>query len=149
MIGRYAEGDIGAVVALSDSVGVRILIAQWPDPQIPLATFGFNLGFAKWVEEGKIMFAIYDHPLVQTYLGVMGTLLIERMRLDPVTLFNGMAILIDPQIADAEQMRRVTNALIPQEIQDRYLNNRDDAESGDAERGDSGNDAGNLADRDN
>ena len=124
---RYAQGDIAAVMALSDSVGVRILTAQWPDPEIPLATFGFNLGFAKWVEEGKIMFAIYDHPLVQTYLSVMGALLIDRMRLDPVTLFNGMTVLIDPQIADAEQMRRVTNALIPQEIQDRYLDNGDDA----------------------
>ena len=118
---RYAEGDIAAVMALSDTVGVRILVEQWPDPQIPLATFGFNLGFAKWVEEGKIMFAIYDHPLVQSYLSVMGALLIDRMKLDPVTLFNGMTMLIDPQIADAEQMRRVTNALIPQEIQDRYL----------------------------
>jgi len=122
---RYAEGDIAAVIALSDTVGVRILVAQWPEPQIPLATFGFNLGFAKWVEEGKIMFAIYDHPLVQSYLSVMGALLIDRMKLDPVTLFNGMTMLIDPQIADAEQMRRVTNALIPQEIQDRYLGEGD------------------------
>ncbi|MYD16705.1 MAG: substrate-binding domain-containing protein [Chloroflexi bacterium] len=123
---RYAEGDIAAVMALSDSVGVRILVEQWPDPQIPLATFGFNLGFAKWVEEGKILFAIYDHPLVQSYLSVMGALLIDRMKLDPVTLFNGMTMLIDPQIADAEQMRRVTNALIPQEIQDRYLSGGED-----------------------
>lgn len=123
---RYAEGDIAAVMALSDSVGVRILVEQWPDPQIPLATFGFNLGFAKWVEEGKILFAIYDHPLVQSYLGVMGALLVDRMKLDPVTLFNGMTMLIDPQIADAEQMRRVTNALIPQEIQDRYLGEGED-----------------------
>ena len=134
---RYAQGDIGAVMALSDSVGVRILTAQWPNPEVPLATFGLNLGFAKWVEEGKIMFAIYDHPLVQTYLGVMGALLIDRMRLDTVTLFNGMTLLIDPQIADAEQMRRVTNALIPQEIQDRYLNNGEDAEGDDEESDDS------------
>ncbi len=129
---RAAQGDIAAVMALSDSVGLDILFAQWPDPEVPLATFGFNLGFAKWVEEGKIMFAIYDHPLVQTYLGVMGALLIERMRLDPVTLFNGMAMLIEPQIADAEQMRRVTNALIPQEIQDRYLTD-DEAEQKDSD----------------
>lgn len=121
VIERASEGDIGAVMALSDSVGLRILFAQWPDPEIPLATFGFNLGFAKWVEEGKIMFAIYDHPLVQTYLAVMGAVLIDRMRLDPVTLFNGMAMLIEPQIADAEQMRRVTSTFIPPEIQDRYL----------------------------
>ncbi|MDE2746117.1 MAG: substrate-binding domain-containing protein [Chloroflexota bacterium] len=139
---RYAQGDIGAVMALSDTVGSAVLRAQWPDPEVPLATFGFNLGFAKWVEEGKIMFAIYDHPLVQTYLGVMGALLIERMRLDPVTLFNGMAMLIEPQIADAEQMRRVTNALIPQEIQDRYLSGSDSAERVDSESGDSGDDAG-------
>lgn len=132
VLDRAAQGDIAAVMALSDSVGLDILFAQWPDPDVPLATFGFNLGFAKWVEEGKIMFAIYDHPLVQTYLGVMGALLIERMRLDPVTLFNGMAMLIEPQIADAEQMRRVTNALIPQEIQDRYLTN-DEAEHEDSE----------------
>ncbi|MDE2967706.1 MAG: substrate-binding domain-containing protein [Chloroflexota bacterium] len=130
---RAAEGDIAAVMALSDSVGLDVLLAQWPDPEVPLATFGFNLGFAKWVEEGKIMFAVYDHPLVQTYLSVMGALLIDRMRLDPVTLFNGMAMLIEPQIADAEQMRRVTNALIPQEIQDRYLDDSvDDGESDDS-----------------
>ena len=135
---RAGEGDIAAVMALSDSVGLSILFAQWPNPEIPLATFGFNLGFAKWVEEGKIMFAIYDHPLVQTYLGVMGSLLIDRMRLDPVTLFNGMTILIDPQIADAEQMRRVTNALIPQEIQDRYLNTDADTEGDDSDDGGDG-----------
>ncbi len=139
---RASQGDIAAVLALSDSVGLDILFAQWPDPEVPLATFGFNLGFAKWVEEGKIMFAIYDHPLVQTYLGVMGALLIERMRLDPVTLFNGMAMLIEPQIADAEQMRRVTNALIPQEIQDRYLNNGDQPEGDDAQSDDSEDDGG-------
>lgn len=130
---RAAEGDIAAVMALSDSVGLSILFAQWPNPEIPMATFGFNLGLAKWVEEGKIMFAIYDHPLVQTYLTVMGAMLIDRMSLDPVTLFNGMTILIDPQIADAEQMRRVTNALIPQEIQDRYLNSGDDSDDADGD----------------
>ncbi len=138
VIERAGEGDIAAVIALSDSVGLSILFAQWPNPEIPLATFGFNLGFAKWVEEGKIMFAIYDHPLVQTYLGVMGSLLIDRMRLDPTTLFNGMTILIDPQIADAEQMRRVTNALIPQEIQDRYLSTDIDTEGDDSDGGGDG-----------
>ena len=132
VLARAAEGDIAAVMALSDSVGLRILFAQWPDPEVPLATFGFNLGFAKWVEEGKIMFAIYDHPLVQTYLSVMGALLIDRMNLDPVTLFNGMAMLIEPQIADAEQMRRVTNRLIPQEIQDRYLESAEEDRSDDS-----------------
>ena len=120
LLERTGEGDIAAVMALSDSVGLDILFAQWPDPEVPLATFGFNLGFAKWVQEGKIMFAIYDHPLVQSYLGVMGALLIERLRLDPITFFNGMSLLIEPQIANAEQMRRVTDALIPPEIQDRY-----------------------------
>ena len=139
---RASQGDIAAVMALSDSVGLDILFAQWPDPEIPLATFGFNLGFANWIEEGKIMFAIYDHPLVQTYLGVMGALLIERLKLDPVTFFNGMTMLIEPQIADAEQMRRVTNALIPQEIQDRYLNNGDDPEGDDAPSDDSEDDGG-------
>lgn len=142
---RYAQGDIAAVMALSDSVGLRILLAQWPNPEVPLATFGFNLGFAKWVEEGKIMFAIYDHPLVQTYLTVMGALLIDRMRLDPVTLFNGMTILIDPQIADAEQMRKVTNALIPQVIQDRYLTDRDNAESDETGSDGSGDNTGDGA----
>ncbi len=139
---RYAEGDIGAVMALSDSVGSAVLRAQWPDPEIPLATFGFNLGFAKWVEEGKIMFAIYDHPLVQTYLSVMGALLIDRMRLDPVTLFNGMAMLIEPQIADGEQMQRVLSWLIPPEIKERYLTGSDSAEHDGSDSGDSGDDAG-------
>ena len=139
---RYAQGDIGAVMALSDSVGSAVLRAQWPDPEVPLATFGFNLGFAKWVEEGKIMFAIYDHPLVQTYLGVMGALLIERMRLDPVTLFNGMAMLIEPQIADAEQMQRVLSGLIPPEIKERYLTGSDSVEPDGSDSGDSGDDAG-------
>ena len=151
LLERAGEGDIAAVMALSDSVGLSILFAQWPNPEIPLATFGFNLGFAKWVEEGKIMFAIYDHPLVQTYLGVMGSLLIDRMRLDPATLFNGMTILIDPQIADAEQMRRVTNALIPQEIQDRYLNTDVDTEGDDTGGDDSvgGGDGDSSTDDDN
>ena len=41
-----------------------------------------------------------------------------------------MTVLIDPQIADAEQMRRVTNGLIPEEIQDRYLNDGEDPAEG-------------------
>ncbi len=138
LVARTHAGDIGAVLALSDSVGLSILFEQWPNPQVPLATFGFNLGFATWVEEGKILFAIYDHPLVQTYLGVMGALLIERLRLDPVSLFNGMTLLIEPQIADADQMRKVTNALIPPEIHDRYLG-ANDTESADAVDDDSAN----------
>ena len=39
-------------------------------------------------------------------------------------------------------MRRVTNALIPQETQDRYLNNGDDPEGDDAQSDDSEDDGG-------
>ena len=127
-IERFSQVQIGAVVALSDSVGQSIPFTQWPDSDPPLATFGFNLGIAKWVKEGQMLFATCDHPLVQTHLGVTGTLLIERLRLDPVSCFNGMTILTEPQSAGAEQIRRVTNALIPLEIQDRYLS--EDADPG-------------------
>lgn len=117
---RIDEGDVAAVMALSDTVGLDIFHAERSNPRVPLATFGFNLGFAKWVQEGRILFAINDHAEVQTYLGVMGLMLIERLRYDPVRYFNGMSLLIEPQIADAEQMRRVTNTLVPREIRDRY-----------------------------
>ncbi|MXY86563.1 MAG: hypothetical protein F4Y95_08790 [Chloroflexi bacterium] len=58
-----------------------------------------------------MMFTILDHPELQAYMSTVAAVMAERWRLDPVTYFNGMSLLIRPQIADADYMQRVVDAM--------------------------------------
>ena len=57
------------------------------------------------------MFAIFDHPEIQSYLAAVGALFTERLRIDPASYFNGAQMLITPTIVNAEQMERLLETL--------------------------------------
>ena len=109
---RLDEGDIRATLTLSvhSAWDARIVNNRRAEP-VPLAAFGFSVGLARGVLDGSVMFTILDHPELQAYMSTVAAVMAERWRLDPVTYFNGMSLLIRPQIADADYMQRVVDAM--------------------------------------
>ena len=109
---RLAEGDISAILTLSvhSAWDARIVKAR-DGLDLPIAAFGFSVGLARSVLDGSVMFTILDHPELQAYLSAVASVIAERWRLDPVTYFDGMSLLIRPQIADEEYMQAVVDAM--------------------------------------
>ena len=113
---RIAEGDVDAVLALSSDSGVAVRIVIWlSDADVPAATFGWTRLISELVSEGRMMFSIFDHPELQPYLAAVGSLLVERLRVDPVGYFNSTQLLIKPMVTDAEAMQALRESLTSQQ----------------------------------
>lgn len=109
---RLREGDVNAVLGLSSSIGVEVRSAIFRTrADVRAATFGFSRTIAEYVSDGRLMFAIFDHPEIQSYLAAVGTLLAERLRIDPAAYFNSSQMLIVPTIINAEEMQRLLDSL--------------------------------------
>ncbi len=109
---RLSVGDVDGVIGLSSSIGVEVRSAIFQyDRRLPAATFGFSRTIAEYVSDGRLMFAIFDHPEIQSYLAAVGALFTERLRIDPASYFNGAQMLITPTIVNAEQMERLLETL--------------------------------------
>ena len=109
---RLTEGNVDAVFALSSNSGVAVRIVVFlSDADIPAATFGWTRLISELVSEGRMMFAIFDHPELQPYLAAVGSLIVERLRIDPEGYFNSTQLLIKPMITDAEAMQALRNSL--------------------------------------
>lgn len=113
---RLQQDDLSAVLTLSvhsawDVRNVRAI----HDIDIDIAAFGFSVGLARDILDGTVMFTILDHPELQAYLSAAAAVMANQWRLDPTTYFNGMSLLIQPQIGDAAYMQRVTDAMFPAE----------------------------------
>lgn len=109
---RLDEGDVSAVLGLSSSIGVEVRSAIF-DSRLNVrgATFGFSRTVAEYVSDGRLMFAIFDHPEIQSYLAAVGALLAERLRIDPMAHFNSAQMLITPTIVNAEEMQALLDSL--------------------------------------
>ncbi|MDE2746116.1 MAG: substrate-binding domain-containing protein [Chloroflexota bacterium] len=109
---RLDEGDVGAVLGLSSSIGSQVRAAIF-DSRLNVrgATFGFSRTVAEYVSDGRLMFAIFDHPEIQSYLAAVGALLAERLRIDPMAYFNSAQMLITPTIVNAEEMQALLDSL--------------------------------------
>ena len=114
---RLQAGDVDGVLALSTDIGqIANQVLSHIERQIPLATFGFSLTIADRVADGQILFAIFDHPEVQSYFTTIGAFLAERFRIDPSTYLNSSQLLITPTVTNAEEMRVLLDRLTaPQE----------------------------------
>ena len=103
---RMSAGDLSAVLTLSvDSTWEARVARHLSEVELEIGAFGFSVGLARSVLDGSVMFTIIDHPEMQTYLSAVASVIVERWRLDPVAYFNGMSLVIAPQIADAEYMQ--------------------------------------------
>ena len=92
---RIGEGDVDAALALSSDTGIAVRIVVFlSDADVPAATFGWSRLIGELVAEGRMMFAIFDHPELQPYLAAVGSLIVERLRIDPEGYFNSTQLLI-------------------------------------------------------
>lgn len=109
---RLGEGDVSAILTLSvHSAWEARVTRSIHGIDVPIAAFGFSVGLASSVIDGSVMFTILDHPELQTYMSAVASVIVERWRLDPQVYFNGMTMLISPQIADAEYMQRLIDTM--------------------------------------
>ena len=108
---RLREGDVSAVLGLSSSIGVEVRSAIFGTrADVQGATFGFSRTIAEYVADGRLMFAIFDHPEIQSYLAAVGGLVAERLRIDPAAYFNSAQMLITPTIVNAEEMQALIDS---------------------------------------
>ena len=109
---RLGEGDVGAMLTLSvyGAWDARVARSR-AGLDTPIAAFGFSVGLATSVIEGSVMFTILDHPEMQAYVSAVASVMAERWRLDPVAYFDGMSMLIRPQIADAAYMQTLIDSM--------------------------------------
>ena len=113
LIARVASGGVDAVLSLSmGSTFTTYFALQDARLQVPQGAFGFSLGLARRVADGRLMFTVLDHPEVQAYLASVGVLMVERFRIDPTAYFQGASILIEPLVADGEAMRALLAGLV-------------------------------------
>ncbi len=109
---RLGAGDISAILTLSvQSAWDARITRAIHGIDVEIAAFGFSVGLAQSVADGSVMFSILDHPEMQAYLSAVASVIAERWRLDPVAYFDGMSLLIRPQIADAEYMQAVIDSM--------------------------------------
>ena len=74
--------------------------------EIALASFGFSDELADAVRDGKMMFIVWDHPVVQGYLAVSAMAMaytLELTQLNAEVFLNGAKILIEPTLADKDR----------------------------------------------
>ena len=109
---RLGAGDISAILTLSvQSAWDARVTRALHGIDVEIAAFGFSVGLAQSVADESVMFSILDHPEMQAYLSTVASVIANRWRLDPVTYFDGMSLLIRPQIADAEYMQAVIDSM--------------------------------------
>lgn len=109
---RLSEGGVDAILSLSIGSSTNVLIAQYlGETEVPHATFGFSLGTARRVADGRMLFAVIDHPEIQSYMAAASALMVERFRFDPALYFDGLRVLIQPMIADADDMQAIIDDL--------------------------------------
>lgn len=115
---RLNTGDVDAAIALSTSMGeVLSYVLRVSESDMPAATFGWCLCFVEQVAEGGLLFAILDHPELQSYLATVAAYMVERLRIDPATYFNSARLVVTPTIADAQVMQDMARALTPEQTQ--------------------------------
>ncbi len=109
---RLGDGDISAILTLSVySAWDARLTRAIHEIDVDIAAFGFSVGLATSIVDGSVMFTILDHPEMQAYMSTVAAVIANRWRLDPVTYFDGLSVLIRPQIADAEYMQAVIDSM--------------------------------------
>ena len=112
LIARMAAGNLAAALGLSVSSGWEIAVAQYyAETELPMGLFGFSFGIAYGVAEGWFQFTIPDQPEIQSYLTASAAVMVDRWRLDPSIYFEGVSLLIAPQVIDQADMQELLNTL--------------------------------------
>ena len=104
---RVATGEIGGILTLNhDSAVAALATIEASGASVALASFGFSDELADAVRDGKMLFVVWDHPVMQGYLAVSAMAMaytLELNQLNADVFFNGAEILIEPTLADKER----------------------------------------------
>ena len=110
---RIGEGDIAVIAALSTD---ETYFATWSrgeaEVDVDIVGFGYSVRLMDQVIAGDVLFAVLDHPELQAYMAAVANVVTERWRLDPKAYFNGLNLLIEPQIADADYMQSLRDSML-------------------------------------
>ena len=110
---RLAQGGVGAVFTLnSASAQPALQTIQAVGSQALLGTVGVDLDISALVAQGQMVFAIWDQPLLQTYLSLASLMLADRLHLDPQSWFGSVRLSIEPRLLEGPDMIALTNQLL-------------------------------------
>lgn len=110
---RIAQGGVGAVLTLnSASAQPALQTIQAVGSQALLGTVGVDLDISALVSQGQMLFAIWDQPLLQTYLSLASLVLADRLHLDPQSWFGSVRLSIEPRLLEGADMIALTNQLL-------------------------------------
>lgn len=110
---RLAQGDVGAVLTLnSASAQPALQTIQAVGSQALVGTVGVDLNISALVASGQMLFAIWDQPLLQTYLSLASLMLADRLHLDPQSWFGSVRLSIEPRLLEGADMIALSNQLL-------------------------------------
>ena len=105
---RIAAGDVAAIMTLNHDTGVTAIAAiEEAEAEIALASFGFGDVLAEAVLEDRVLFLVWDQPLVQGYTAVSAMALaytLQLSALQPGVFLNGARVMIEPTLAGKDRV---------------------------------------------
>lgn len=105
---RIAAGDVAAIMTLNHDTGVTAIAAiEEAEAEIALASFGFGDALAEAVLDDRVLFLVWDQPLVQGYTAVSAMALaytLQLSALQPGVFLNGARVMIEPTLAGKDRV---------------------------------------------
>ena len=105
---RIGEGDVAGILTLNHDSAISALTAiEEANADIALASFGFGDALAEAVLADRVLFLVWDQPLVQGYTAVSAMALaymLQRSDLQPGVFLNGARVMIEPTIAGKDRV---------------------------------------------
>ena len=105
---RIAAGDVAAIMTLNHDTGVTAIAAiEEAEAEIALASFGFGDALAEAVLDDRVLFLVWDQPLVQGYTAVSAMALAYTLQLSdlkPGVFLNGARVMIEPTLAGKDRV---------------------------------------------
>ena len=112
---RLAEGDVGALLTLGAVAALPAfpaVVAAREETPIAMGVVGLSGDMYNAVAAGRVQFAIWDQPALQSFLSTASMVLVERMHLDAAAWFGGAVIRIQPTVLRQAEMLRLLNDLV-------------------------------------
>ena len=112
---RLGQGDVGAVLtlgAVSSSLTLSAVLEAREETPIVMGVVGLSGDMYNAVAGGRVQFAIWDQPALQSFLSTASMVLVERMHLDAAAWFGGAVIRIEPTVLRQADMIQLLSDLV-------------------------------------
>ena len=112
---RLGQGDVGAVLtlgAVSSLLTFSAVQEAREETPIVMGVVGLTGDMYNAVAGGRVQFAIWDQPALQSFLTTASMVLVERMHVDAAAWFGGAVIRIEPTVLRQADMIQLLNDLV-------------------------------------